>query len=437
MVDSFTGPMRSNAPSGSPTRYTDPKEIDQLLKTSDPGAVTESGQSYQKFAAAYEKIAAQLLAMRSDLHDAWSGKDAAAAQSQLREVWSAATSVHRTARTFGVVVERHGSESLAWYKNNKPPSKSLAEAQSWMTGANERVSQSWSSLPQDISTTLPPGHDRLGRGPASDSSGGTYGGSVGGTSAGSTGGGGLSDSGGHFPGSGHLPSHDGGGGANSQLAGLNPPGGTTEGGAGFGPPPGSVGGPGLGIGGSPSLPSGGGYSFGSGLLAPSGVSDVVQGGAGTPGVPGGRSFGAPSEAAAGEVQAGTASRAGTTGPLMGAGGSEREERERTRQTWLAEDEDVWTGGIEVAPHLIRAEVPEGENQESAEAFEIDLTADEESIAGLLDELGPDIGAEPDRAVAVDTSTQIAELRAQLARLEQQRDAEQGTAGDEDLDLDWL
>ncbi|HZE31491.1 MAG TPA: hypothetical protein VE198_08660 [Actinoallomurus sp.] len=59
--------------------------------------------------------------MRSDLHDAWSGESAAAtAQSQLREVWSAATTVHKTASTFGVAIERHGSEHLAWYKYNKP-----------------------------------------------------------------------------------------------------------------------------------------------------------------------------------------------------------------------------------------------------------------------------------------------------------------------------
>ncbi|GLY84961.1 hypothetical protein Airi02_028900 [Actinoallomurus iriomotensis] len=157
MVDSYVSPMRSAAPAGSPSQYTDPQRIDALLKTSDPEAVAASGRSYQQFAGAYEKIAGALLNMRTDLHDAWKGEGAAAAQSQLREVWSAATTVHKTAQTFGVTIERHGSEYLAWYKYNKPPSKSLSEAQSWMTGANERVSQTWSSLPPDLSTSLPPG----------------------------------------------------------------------------------------------------------------------------------------------------------------------------------------------------------------------------------------------------------------------------------------
>jgi hypothetical protein len=84
VADSFVGPMRSSAPLGSPTQYTDPKQIDAILKSSDPEAVAESGRSYQKFAAAYEKIAGELLGMRSDLHDAWSGEPAAAAAQSLR-----------------------------------------------------------------------------------------------------------------------------------------------------------------------------------------------------------------------------------------------------------------------------------------------------------------------------------------------------------------
>src|SRR3569833_2626943 len=160
MVDSYVSPMRSTAPAGSPSEYTDPRRIDALLKTSDPDAVAAAGRSYQRFAEAYEKIAGALLSMRTDLHDAWKGEDAAAAQSQLRELWSAATTVHKTAQTFGVTIERHGSEHLAWYKYNKPPSKSLAEAQSWMTGAIERVSQSWNSLPPDLSTTLSPAGEK-------------------------------------------------------------------------------------------------------------------------------------------------------------------------------------------------------------------------------------------------------------------------------------
>jgi hypothetical protein len=256
VADSFVGPMRSSAPVGSPAQYTDPKQIDAILKSSDPEAVAESGRSYQKFAAAYEKIAGELLNMRSDLHDAWSGESAAAAaQSQLREVWSAAATVHQTAQTFGVAIERHGSEHLAWYKYNKPPSKDLPEAQSWMTGANERVTQAWGSLPQDLSTSLPPGEakehaDRWV--PGSSGSSGDLGGS--GSSSGGVSGspapfGHVSD--------GTVPAEAGGG--DTQLAGL-PPAGSVPGGplGGGGALPGVIGG----------FPSGGGGGGGGGEPAP-------------------------------------------------------------------------------------------------------------------------------------------------------------------------
>src|SRR4051794_3168763 len=232
--------MRSTAPTGSPARYTDPKKIDAILKTSDPEAVAASGRSYQKFAAAYEKIAAELLSMRSDLHDAWSGEAAAAAaQSQLREVWSAATTVHKTASTFGVAIERHGSEHLAWYKYNKPPSKDLPEAQSWMTGANERVTQAWGSLPQDLSTSLPPGEAKEHADrwiPGSSGSSGDPGGSVGSSSGGHSR---SSAAGGHVS-RGVVPAETGSG--DTQLAGLPSAGSVPPGGTPGGDVPGVIGG---------------------------------------------------------------------------------------------------------------------------------------------------------------------------------------------------
>ena len=426
MAESFVGPMRSSAPVGSPTQYTDPKQIDAILKTSDPEAVTASGQSYQKFAAAYEKIAGELLGMRGDLHDAWSGEPAAAAaQSQLREVWSAAATVHQTAQTFGVTIERHGSEHLAWYKYNKPPSKDLPEAQSWMTGANERVSQAWGSLPQDLSTSLPPGKGTVDdHTPASTPLGG-------GTPSPAVAGSGSS----HEPGlvssgsvsEGSVPGATHGsvtGGSGTELAGLPtaapgvlPASGTSLfPGAGTGLVPGSAP-PGVGLSG-PAMPG----VIGSG---PVGGYPGVQ--ARSSGMRGSLSSGA----AASEAESGAAARRGLTGPVVGGGGGRETEKERPRESWLAEDEDTWTGGIQVAPRVIGEEERAVETPKPAEApapieVEIDLTGDDVSIEDVLSKLAGNTAKDP--------AAEIAELKARLERLERQAQSKPGVV---DGESDWI
>jgi hypothetical protein len=413
--------MRSSAPAGSPTRYTDPKTIDALLESSDPEAVTASGQSYQRFAAAYEMIAAELLSIRSDLHDAWTGKDAAAAQSQLREVWSAAVTVHNTANTFGVAVERHGSEYLAWYKQNKPPSTDLADAQNWMAGANERVAQSWSSLPPDLSTTLPPGDSPIdGHTPAlSDSSGratGSSKGSVRGGRAGRA----VADFKGPADGGQHkTPS----GGSGSQLAGLPTSGAGGIPGGGLGVSPG--GGNGSGSAATAFTPVGGSAS-GPGPVDVFGPLGEGLGGGGTEGM---RNIGA---ANSGAVEADAMNRPGA-GPMIG-GGTGSKERERSRQTWLAEDEDVWTGGIQSTPSLIGLEggVKLPEPEAAPAEIEIDLTGDDVDLAAILDGLN---ASKPK-----DTAAEIAELKARLEQLERQSNAESGNLNpgvEERRNPDWI
>ena len=403
MPESIPLPMRSSAPAGSPTRYTDPKTIDGLLESSDPEAVAESGRSYRRFAAAYEKIAGELLSLGSDLHDAWSGKDAAAAQSQLREVWSAAVTVHKTASTFGIAVERHGSESLAWYKYNKPPSTDLAEAQSWMTGANERVSQSWSSLPADLATTLPPSGKRYDSGLPSTGSAGDEGGPSG---AIPLRGGGRTGASGRAPHDARTAS-PGGAGTGSELAGLPP--------SGTGGVPGLVGDLPSGFvpGGGPLIP-GGGVMSGPGLIGP-GVLPAGLDSTGTRGL-GPRM---PGKAVIQAGEADTGARTGTAGPIIG-GTANGQERERERRTWLAEDEEVWTGDIQTCPQLIGTEatarmphIPEIPET----PIEIDLSSDDDIVNELLEDLGAD---EPK-----DTDTEIAELRAKLERLERKAAAERG------------
>ncbi|HEU5027948.1 MAG TPA: hypothetical protein VFV01_23705 [Spirillospora sp.] len=153
MTNEYTYFLRDGAPTGSPGRY-DRTSILQYLKSSDPGAVTEAGEAYLRFAAAYEKLTPKLAQIGHDLNDAWNGTDAAAAQEQLRNLWASSHTIGAASRDFGTAVERHGSEYLAWYKNNMPQPKDDAEARSWMQGANERITETWSAIPPSISTTL-------------------------------------------------------------------------------------------------------------------------------------------------------------------------------------------------------------------------------------------------------------------------------------------
>ncbi|WP_141954498.1 hypothetical protein [Actinoallomurus bryophytorum] len=368
--------------------------------------------------------------MRTDLHDAWTGKDAAAAQSQLREVWSAAATVHQTANTFGVTIERHGSEHLAWYKYNKPPSKDLPEAQSWMTGANERVTQAWSSLPQDLSTSLPPGAGTLEHGPASNGPAHAGQGPAGGGSHS------LGSKGSAYHSSAtdavdRGSSRDGG--AGTELAGMSPSG-LVGGGFGPVPPVGNYGG-GSGFGG-PGLPPpiAGPNMSAPGLITPGGILGAQ---AARPGVAGTGRGGKPS-GMAGEAEsagAGAETRPGTAAPMTGAGSTEK--RERTRQTWLTEDEEVWTGGIEAAPQLIENEQPAVEAPEPVDPpIEIDLSADGDALSAIL----ADLDIESPHDDVPDVSARIGELQAQLADLERQRDAKSGLPrADEDVDAarDWL
>ncbi|MWA06048.1 hypothetical protein F8568_038000 [Actinomadura sp. LD22] len=153
MTNEYTYYMRDGAPTGSPGRY-DRASILQYLKSSDPGAVTEAGEAYLRFAAAYEKLTPKLAQIGHDLNDAWNGTDAAAAQEQLRNLWASSRTIGAASRDFGTAIERHGSEYLAWYKNNMPQPKNDAEARSWMQGANERITETWSAFPSSISTSL-------------------------------------------------------------------------------------------------------------------------------------------------------------------------------------------------------------------------------------------------------------------------------------------
>ncbi|WP_285571280.1 hypothetical protein [Actinoallomurus iriomotensis] len=148
---------------------------------------------------------------------------------------------------------------------------------------------------------------------------------------------------------------------------------------------------------------------GYGPIAPgviTGVPGGVEAGRMTPGL-------SEEAAAAQEARAEMrhASRAGATGLPAGAG-AERRDRERTRRSWLSEDEKLWTGDVRAAPELIVGDT-EPDDEAVDEPLRIDLSDDDDkAVDDLFDELSGEVSLQ-------DPQEEIAELRAKLARLEQQ------------------
>lgn len=409
MADSPSSPMRAEKPAGRPTKYTETTEIDRILATSKPSAVARSGKAYRDFAAKYDTIAKALQNLGGDLHDAWQGKDAAAAQTQLRDTWASAATINKIADDFGAALQ-NGSANLAWYKNRTTPSKDLKEARHWMTGANQRLTQTWNNLPPDIATSLPQGSRRDDHGPAvTDRSGPGAPGAPGSPSPSNLPGDPPAGHGTHF-GAGHsgngLPPHGGShlpGSSGTDLAGSAPPITTGPGLPGAGSIPGSNNpfGPGAG-----SLPHGTplGNGVGPGLQPPLTGGGLLPGaGKNGPGTtPNGSNSGrigpmgskegtlSPAAAAAAEeaqaAEAAAAARSGLAGPVIGGPAGETEKRERTRETWLAEDEEVWTGGRTVAPPVIGSENRPANESETTSREQAETQALIAELRAKLDQL---------------------------------------------------
>lgn len=449
MAEGFTFPMRAGAPSGTPGGYNSRTKIDNLLKETAPEDVTAAGQSYQDFASAYETVTTDMVTIRGMLHEAWGGTDAAAAQSALREIWASSATLHRSAQEFGSAIKDYGA-NLAWYQK-RPASKDLAEARSWMAGANERVYQAWVAMPSDVSTTLPEGASYQES--PSDTGVGKTGRSAGRSPGDSPAADGKAPGvSGHAPkrkssesrtsphviGSGHP--EPGASGSNTQLAGSPPFGPKTEtpgGGTGLLPNDlGSPGMPGAGIRNPAPGVIGGVLPDGPGIIGP-GSSRWGQ--AGSPNPASAASASAAAEAEAAEARAASqaaemraASQAGVIGPAGGVAG-DRRDRERERTTWLTEDEDVWTGGIEAGSHLIGAREVGDESASAedtaAESVQIDLSSDSDDLDQLLYELSLEDSGE-------DPQEEIARLRAKVEQLENPANPEQGQAGAVNKDSPW-
>ncbi|MCW2945787.1 MAG: hypothetical protein JWR24_2504 [Actinoallomurus sp.] len=354
-----TSPLKAGCPAGSPGQYNT-KQIDSFLRSTQPEDVTSAGKAYLDLASAYEDSLGVLKKAAGDLAGAWGGPAAEAAQGQLQEMGKAAYNISVASGGLGGALQQHGG-FLSWYETSMPPLTD-ANAHAWMQGGNQRIVQTWSAMPAEVTTGLPPvkgqqgGHDVPSSG--SNSSGSSTGGGSGSSTGGSGGSGGSA--GGHS-----RKIHGSVGGPYSSGSSSTSPGGTQL--AGFTPSAGSSGAGGFG--GDPSV-----AGSGIGGVGGSGASGVTPGGIGgfVPGVSrgvagggiGGRgiaSGGLPGSAGALEAEqaaaesgaAGATGRSGVMGPaLRGAGGGS--EWERTRTTWLSEDSDIWGGDLESAPPVIGA-----------------------------------------------------------------------------------
>ncbi|WP_131741538.1 WXG100 family type VII secretion target [Actinomadura roseirufa] len=385
MTDSKNSPLRAGAPAGSPGSYGSKEQITALLRGTDPGTVAASGQGYLALASAYDSAMAQLRTFAHDLAQAWKGPASNAAQAQLRDLFGAAFEISSRSSMVGNAVTTHGTNYLAWYRQNMPTPKTIEEARQWMQGANARAAETWNAFPPDISTSLPVVHaSRQERGapmtgPNSGGDSGSPGSAGGGGSAGSGSPSGHGAGGGHSSGTpdmsgsvrpgGPAPAATGGSGSvighevnaphgggvggssaargqgGTHLAGFDPAS-LTGGGRPSGGSAGAAGGGGVGTGGS---------SFSGGNAGgdiPGGGSGLGRGFVSAPGTPGdplGQGVASRGGAAS---AAGRPGAPGSGFPGTPGHGGGRDGRERDRGAWLPDEPDVWAGDIEAVPGVI-------------------------------------------------------------------------------------
>lgn len=377
-------PLRGGQPSGSPSGYSTKEQITSLLRGTDPAAVAASGQGYLDFADSYEGVMTNLRGFADDLARAWKGPASNAAQGQLRDLFIAAYEIRTCSHQAGSAIQEHGAGYLAWYQQSMPTPKTLDEARQWMRGANERISQTWTAIPPEISTGLPDVHHTEYGSPSPSSSSG---GSEGRGGAAVTGGGGsVGGSQIHVPGPGE-PHRSGGSpdNAGTHLAGVNPtgPGGSlnpagTVGSAGVLAPgptegPGGFGGPGVLV--PPSVVPGDGFGGGRGLGVGAGGEEGLIGG--------GPASALEESAAAEQAASGMAGRPGVMGPMQpGHGGHGGGGGERTSRTWLSEDPAFWSGDLHAAPGIIGAP-PTVESELNAEAGRVAADDESDDTAALV------------------------------------------------------
>jgi hypothetical protein len=342
--------------------------VRDMLNKMQPGKTEAAANAYNAVASRMDQTVELLYKQAQRLVENWGGDDAEAAMKQMQKAYDQAYEIHDKSNTTGTALSGYAEKQRGWQDSVNGVGGSLLSngfvhavspgaafagndaADHIMEAVQNGTVESNNQFPGSIRADMP-GTDRTpynpneprnpaGPGPGVPNSPGGGVGAGGPSHVGGAGAGSLPTGGG---GAGGLPGGDGGTGMHdgvvgTDLAGLPPGGGggTGAGGLGGGLGSGGLGGGGLGGG----LGAGGAGAGGLGAAGAGGLGAGVGPGAGAMG--------------RGGAGAGRGGAAGANGMPMGAGrgGGSGDEEEHERSTWLAEDEDVWTGGDDVAPPVI-------------------------------------------------------------------------------------
>ncbi|GAA4625816.1 hypothetical protein GCM10023196_031470 [Actinoallomurus vinaceus] len=407
-VEHKTYVIKSGGRPQGASSYGTPEDVQKLIAGTNPGTIKNAAVAYDEIGNAIIKAQNALWDAAKVLADHWSGPAADSAQLALRRLYATAGELvvrnTETART----LQWYGGSILPMYRNIQWPKKNTdspaakAAADQVMKNLNERIAQTWDGMPSQIEKNLPKLAYTIDKAPEQQPSGGAP---LGGSGGGIPGGGGAKvptshrpdlsiPHGGsqapvqHYPG-GHSPlpgpSFPGHGSKGTDLAGITPDGGSTGGGGAHG-----LGGdPGIGTSGL-GAPAGNGIGPGTTPLGGNGVTGTGYMGGHPSGLQG-----------RGVSNGGRVS--GNEMPFA-SGSGRSDEKERTRTTWLSEDEDVWTGGEEAVHGLIgEARNRVAEREHDADEF---LSMDE--LQELLDLVGDETGEETGGPFSKESSVDLAD-----------------------------
>jgi uncharacterized protein YukE len=376
------------------------QEIMQNLHNLKPGDVASAADAFKNLGTVLDNIASDLANTGNQLSQQWQGAAAQAAMTKFQQLHDQAAQLAAQAHTTSNVAGWVGNDVLPQYKNIPDPqvmSKSESDAviggaiggpggamagtvlgafgigsdgsakadqaaRGYLASLNGHLATANASLPNTV--TGPNSSGMGGLGTLSGST--THTGSGTGSGYGGSGYGGVGGSGGTGPGPGvqnyptpggttpvKLPT--GGPGPTGTLQGYTPPPG-----GGSVPPFGGGSPGGLATGGGSANPfsrmammPGGGSGFGGGDEGLPGEGSGLAGedalagesglanGADTGSVAAGEGADAAGAEAAGAAGAEGAEGMGMTGMPMGGSGSGQQDKERQRQAWMHEDEDIW------------------------------------------------------------------------------------------------
>ncbi|MGH3389252.1 MAG: WXG100 family type VII secretion target [Actinomadura sp.] len=367
-------------PTGS-VEGLDLEAIQARFSSTDPGAVIDAGYTYGLVADNLSEAEDEVARAIRYLTDHWRGDAADTALRELRKLEANARELSTRTRQTGDTLRQYGKILDKYQLVTLDPGFIRTKsddryAQQLMARLNTRTAEAYDALPDQVGLA----DANVSPAAAPSTAGGTIGGASGGGSS-------------ALPG----PAVHGPGGAGTDGSGARlGPGGDAAGGGtdlagmpGTGPGPGTGLGPGLGPGGGSAMPGAGAVPGGAVGSPGAGTTAFIGPGAGQGrGMAGGRG--------AGLGRSGVIGAGGLVGGAP-AGGSDGEE-ERSREFWLAEERDTWSGDGAVVSGVVGQEEDHRPLPSGDEPGAIDL--DDDRLIEDLDSGLPDLPALDDGEVEI-------------------------------------